>query len=162
MISLTFFGPYVTTTDANGYFGTWLSYAASISMLATSSEMFRKSIDKLSTGVSRKPVLFLFIASAIEIGASINTCVPQSNCNGLYAFAVALGSVSAILALILIPLLSRLQPKHIRMFAIFFCLWWVIGGMIVTFDKPFRSLGNGYFSVLAAIIASFYLLRGAT
>lgn len=159
MIVLTFFGPYVTIQYANGYFGTWGGFFVATMMLANTSEMFRRGIDKIASGVSRKPVMYLLIASIIEVGSSIKTCIPQSQCYNVYAFAIALGSISGVLSLLLVLIMNRLSSNQVRYFAIFFCLWWVIGGLIVTFVGPFQTLGNGYFSVFSAIVASFYLLQ---
>jgi len=159
MITLTFFGPFKTVLYANGFFGTWGAFFTAAMMLAHTSEIFRKSIHKLTKVGSHRPVMYLFIASVVEVGAAIDTCIPQSQCFNLNAFAIALGTISGILCLVLIPLMSRIGDRAIRNVAVFFCMWWVVGGMIVTFEAPFQTLGNGYFSVFAAIVSSFYLLQ---
>jgi predicted secreted protein len=161
MIALTFFGPYVSVDDANGYFGTWGSFFVATMMMAHTSELFRKSIHRLSTGVSRKPIMYLLIASIVEVGAAIKTCIPQTQCYNLNAFAISLGTISGIICIVLLPFMGRLRADTIRKVAIFFCCWWVVGGMIVTFSAPFKELGNGYFSVFAAVLSSFYLLQSS-
>jgi len=159
MIALTFFGPYVFITYANGYFGTWGGFFVATGMLGNTSEVFRRGIGKIAGGVTRKPVMYLLISSIVEAGSAIKTCIPQSQCYNLNAFAIALGSLSGIVCLIMIPLMTRIPPTAVRKIAMFFCLWWVIGGFIVTFQAPFQELGNGYFSVFCAILSSFYLLQ---
>ena len=123
MIALTFFGPFIGTTFANGYFGTWGGFIMATLMLSNTSEVFRKGIDRIASGVSRKPVLYLLVSSIIEVGSSIKTCIPQTECAGLNAFAIALGTISAILCLITIPLVNRLSTDQSRKVALFFCVW---------------------------------------
>lgn len=180
MIVLTFFSPFNSVYYANGYFGTWGAFITSTILMRHTSQVFKRNADKIAGSISNKPLLYLFVASLVEIGASIAPCSPINNCNGVNAYAVALGTISAICCIIYIPLLPRLGHRASRNACIFMLVWWVskiqvcnlstdkafmilnrwtIGGLIVTFVNPFKTLGNGYFSVFAAVVASFSLLQ---
>lgn len=122
-------------------------------MMANSSDKFRAGLEKLH-GLSRRPVFYILLASIIEVGSSIRTCLPQSQCYYANAFAVALGTISGLVCIVLIFIMHRMTSQQLRWVALSFIIWWLIGGMIVTFGPPFVALGNGYFSVAFAIIAS--------
>ena len=158
-IVLTFFGPFTRVIYPNGYFGTWGAFFISMLMLSDSSASVRRGLKKFSSGVSNTPLFYLLISSCVCIGASIDTCIPTSACTGYNAFAVALGTVSAFIVIILIPIHNHIPPQGVRGVAMILALWWTIGGMIVTFKEPFNKLGNGYFGTLASIVFSFLVLQ---
>jgi hypothetical protein len=111
----------------------------------------------LANGISRKPAVYVFLASMIELGSAIPLCT--SECRGLRGFALILGLVSAVCSLVLVFTMKTLQVSVIRQVAMFLCVWWVIGGMLLTFVSPFQVMGNGYFAVVFATLSSFALLN---
>jgi hypothetical protein len=157
-IVLTFFGDFTTTTYANGYFGTWFAFLFATVMLMSVSPIFQHTVDKAAHSI-RKPLLFLVVASAVEMGASIGPCSPSTQCKGYNGFAVSLGSISLGISLILLFIGPKIPNRVMRFIAIFMVLWWVIGFGVVTFGAPFLSTGNGYFASLAAVFASVAFLQ---
>lgn len=111
---------------------------------------------------SRKALLFLLVASTVEMGASISPCTPQSRCEGYPAFGIALGTISMAFALVLIFASSRITTIQMRNVAIFLTLLWVVGTGVVTFGGPHTSTGNGYFASYVALISSVAVLQSAT
>lgn len=162
MIILTFLGPFSTTRYANGYFGTWLGFLVATLLMTNGNANFRTRLHTAFTGFSNKPALYLLLASIIEIGSSVKTCLPSEACVSLNAFALSLGSVSGFATLMIIILTGRVPNNVLKVCSAALCVWWVVGGLIVTFVNPFSQLGNGYFSVLAGIITSFLLLETFT
>ncbi|KAH9253164.1 hypothetical protein BASA81_008846 [Batrachochytrium salamandrivorans] len=158
VIVLTFFGSYQTTARANGYFGAWFSFFFATLMLMSVSPAFEHRLNKAAHS-PRKPALFLIVASAVVMGASISPCSPQEVCAGYAAWAVAMSSISLFLGLVLFLLADRLGPVFTKNLARFLVLWWAAGALVVTFGGPFQSTGNGYFFSYAAFVASISLLQ---
>lgn len=159
VLLLTFFGPYSSVQFANGYFATWAGFLVATMMLSSRNDYFRETVHGVVEKVSRRPAAYVAIASLVELAASIPFCVPKSECHSLNAFAVALGVVSLAISLALLGLMTRLSVVLIRQVAVFLCVWWAVGGMLVTFVGPFATVGNGYFAVVGAIAASLSLLQ---
>jgi len=158
VIVLTFFGSYTDTTFANGYFGSWGAFFFATYSLVSVSPRFNDSLEQLGNS-PRRALIFLVVASGIEMGASIGPCNPQSLCYSYRAFAVALGSISLFISLILLLGSSKIPRNVMRYTAFFMILWWVIGTGVVTFGGPFTNTGNGYFASFAAVISSLAFLR---
>jgi len=100
----------------------------------------------------------ILIASCIELAQAAEDCDKFNECDeDEYAYAVAVGSVSLILC-VLHFILYNFCPGMIANFnkyiPIFFFLWWAIGTIVMTFDKPFPDTGNGYFACWGAAILS--------
>ncbi|KAH9256131.1 hypothetical protein BASA81_005907 [Batrachochytrium salamandrivorans] len=159
VLMLTFFGPYSSVQFANGYFATWSGFLVATMMLSSRNDYFRQTVHGVVDKVSRRPAAYVAIASLVELAASIPFCVPKTECHSLNAFAVALGVVSLVISLVLLGIITRLSVVLIRQVAVFLCVWWTIGGMLVTFIGPFATMGNGYFAVVGAIAASLSLLQ---
>jgi hypothetical protein len=154
VIVLTFFGSFQFTDFANGYFGSWASFIIAALLLMSVSDHFTTAADRATHSV-RKPLLFLIAASAVEMGAAIGPCSPRAYCTRYNAFAIALGSISLFISIVLFFIAPKVSLTVLRIIGVFLVLWWVVGMAVVTFGGPFVSTGNGYFASLAAVFASF-------
>jgi len=160
-IVATFFGSFTTLVFANGFFFTWASFIIITIMLTTVSDRARSAGEAPSRFFSGKysGVLYLlFLASTVEMAASINPCSVMQ-CTDYVAFSLALGIVSMFITLILLLVGSRINNAGMRGFAIVLTLLWLVGTGIVTFKTPFVTAGNGYFASFAATFFSIGLLR---
>lgn len=126
VIVLTFFGSYQTVAIANGYFGSWAAFFFSVVAFTQVSPGFEYQIEKALES-SRRPLLFLIAASAVEMGAAIGPCSPQSSCNSYNAFAVCLGSISCFIGICMLLLSFKISAKHMKFMSIFLILWWTVG-----------------------------------
>lgn len=158
VIVLTFFGSFQTTAIANGYFGAWFAFFFASLMLFSAFPLFEHKLDKAMHS-PRKPLLFLIVASAVVMGASIDPCSPQYNCYEYNGWAVSMSSISLIVAIILFIAADKLSATAMKYISLFLVLWWAVGTLVVTFGAPFVTTGNGYFFSYAAFIASVGLFR---
>jgi len=101
----------------------------------------------------------LLISSVIEFIQALIVCSNET-CDGLRGFAVALGSVSsffcfAILAANWFTQDSKTVGESVLPYlSIFLALYWAVGVVMCTFEKPFEETGNGYFACWVALILS--------
>jgi len=158
MIVLTFFGDFITVAYANGYFGTQAVLLFSIMALINCSALFKRTVEQAAYKL-RSPLLFIMVASAIEMGAAIGPCSPSDKCVSYNAFAIALGVVSLGLSIILVLAAPHLPATVMKVFGVFFIVWWIVGFCVVTFGGPFVTPGNGYFASAVAVIMSLHFFR---
>jgi len=158
VLALTFFGNFQTTTVANGYFGAWGSFIVSTFSLITVSARFEHGVDETMHSV-RKPLMFLLIASAVYMGASIGPCSPSAVCNGYNAYAMVVGVVSLIIAILLFLFPARIERKTMKYAAWFLMFWWIVGTAVTTLGWPFKTTGNGYFGAYGALLSAVALVH---
>jgi len=100
----------------------------------------------------------ILIASCIELAQAAEDCDKVDMCNeDEYAYAVSVGCISLFLCLLYFILYNfcfGMIGNYNRYVPIFFFLWWAIGTVVMTFDKPFSDTGNGYFACWGAAILS--------
>jgi len=81
------------------------------------------------------------------------------NVFGNFAYAISVSSVSLILSLIMMFFGTRCCTKKWSLFTSYFLVvWWMIGALVLTYDGPFETTGNGYFGSFAALIASIVVM----
>jgi hypothetical protein len=158
--SFTFVGPFNTVRFANGFFSAWGGFFFSTAMLFQRSETFKTRVvqtllDKMWMG---QPASFVLAFSVMELVSALCFCLPRNQCHSLNAFAIALGAVSVGLSGGLVVFGARISFDLSRQMATFLLVWWTIGGMLVTFIRPFSMAGNGYFAVVGAVGSSAVLL----
>jgi hypothetical protein len=153
VIVATFFGNFTTTIFANGYFFSWASFVVATVTFVQISARARSATTALTRwfGQGYSPLLWpLFLSSAVVMGAAINPCTgstPAASITGLYsctgttAFALALGTVSMFVCLVLIAVDDKLSDRAMRFVAVLLALWWIVGTGIVTFSSPFVFAG---------------------
>jgi len=102
----------------------------------------------------------LLISSVIEFIQALIICSDEK-CDGLRGFAVALGSVTSFFCFaILVANWFKQDSKTVACecvlpyLSIFLALWWAVGVVMCTFEKPFEETGNGYFACWVALILS--------
>ena len=107
------------------------------------------------------PIVLLVAASATETVSSV--------IGGVQTYALAVGVVSLIVAIVLMTLQNKKPEKlmqvlfsmpivgavSVELFIAFFLFaWWCVGAGIMTFQGPFTLTSNGYFATWSALAAS--------
>lgn len=156
VIVLTFFGDFQNTTRAAGYFSSWGAFIISVIALVAISPSFEHGMDKTLES-ARKPIFCLIVASLVTMGAAIGPCSPRSRCHGYPAWAIVVSVASAVVAIILFFLASRLERKGMKAISYFLVLWWIFGVSTLTLGGPFQVAGNGFFGSYCALFASAWL-----
>lgn len=113
-------------------------------------------------------VINLVASLALMIQAS-NDC-GELNSSGVYggcgshdwvahniAYAVAVAVVSLVCIIILVVLRKKSPESHDKtrvIFGTFMAVWWIVGAGVLTFDNPYKDVGNGYFAAWAGCISA--------
>jgi len=100
----------------------------------------------------------ILVASCVELAQAAQICQEDLiDCEDEYGYAVAVGCVSLILCLCYF-LSVYFKPDIIQTFtqflSLFLMLWWGVGTVVLTFDAPFDTTGNGYFACWGAALLS--------
>lgn len=171
LVIITFFGSFVSPVlNANGYFGSWGALIAAAVAFSHETRTTMPRADPRSVGVSATSLLVLFFSSLMIMGSAISLYNDQNSVpNGFTqpgaspynytVYAIAFGAVSAFLSLLLLVISESIPRIAYVVIGIVVFLWVVVGVLILTFDNPFLlAVGNGYYSSLIAVVASFGLL----
>ncbi|KAH9251949.1 hypothetical protein BASA81_010153 [Batrachochytrium salamandrivorans] len=108
------------------------------------------------------PLSLTLFASVIQSAAAIQTCtlVP---CEGLLAYSVALGLVSAIFISVYLVLFTfardRLPEKSMMFLALFLFVWWMAGVGALTFDASNLGVFTAYFAIWASFLFSGFIMH---
>ncbi|CAM9586013.1 unnamed protein product [Sphacelaria rigidula] len=82
----------------------------------------------------------------------------NNNHGGLYGYAFSCGLISfaGVVAVMFLQMKGKgdLVDKFRKPISVFFLIWWLLGAAIGTFEGPFTTAGNGYFSAWIAFYAS--------
>lgn len=108
--------------------------------------------------------LLVLIASVVVLISASTRCNDANFCSDKYAFAVAAGVISTIVALLFLFLERKenLAPKVRLGLTVFLFLWWVLVAGLTTFgnvlEAPFAIPGNGYFSAWGGLVVTLLML----
>lgn len=158
----TFEDPFKQTD--NGYFAEWIAFFASMYYMANEVPFMAKALEASQhTSAAREQQLaaLVVIFSLIELTACVVECNDHHDCSGTYGWAVFVGTVSSVCAIGYL-LLHTICMDRKPCFGLSISAWygygmlilWCWGCGVLTFDKPFRQTGNGYFSSWGAMISS--------
>ena len=112
----------------------------------------------LDADVQLKHVLFL--ASIVVTWASIAVCSEADYCKDYFGWAVACSLISSFFLLLLhIPVLGSKLDGLSKPISAFFCAWWIVGVITMTFKSPFTFAGNGFFGAWVAGLSAVGLFR---
>jgi len=159
---LTFHGPYRTT--GNPYFACWASLLCSVLLCADAFTKMKVGIDLLKGGAGGgssylREMFGLFVSSLTLFFASIDF-VPMEN--GLGAFGMSLGIISTVICVAATYLVEAKKvgaPLRKGVSAVLLVLW-AAAAVLLTFDSPFTSTGNGYFACwLGLACAALWVYR---
>lgn len=161
----TFDYPYVQT--GNGYFGCWIAFGSS-TMLTTDAwglmgpgGILQYAIT--ATGGTPVGLVFVTLASAVTLAASFFQC-EEGECEKFEVAAVLCSGLSlATCCAVLICKSTGLSGTRLAgafpYIAAFLLTLWLAGTGFMTFKKPFRHTGNGFFGAWTALIAAWSLTR---
>lgn len=94
-------------------------------------------------------VALLLAASMIQMIAAANLCDLLDSCTGTYAYAVAAGVISVAICIVYIlgmKFAPSLASPATPVVALFLLVWWAVAAGYLTFKRPFKDTGNGYFA----------------
>lgn len=167
VVVLTFDRPFTTT--GNGFFASWVAWAscASLAFETNREAAVLRSIQEFAgheAPAERRWAVFLLLSSLIETAAAATLCVDTGDCSQLNGFAVAAGALSmagtAVLLFLMYPSLGELsgpQQHPVRALVTLLGVWWACCAGILTYDSPFTTGGNGFFSTWCSFVLSFLL-----
>jgi len=152
---LTFFSPFTATSNA--YFATWAAFVASVLMCTSAFQRVAAAFGRASSlreDANVKSLVGLALSSVVVLFS----CIEYVGLgDGKAVFGLIAGALSALLAALMYFLVDRKKagiPLKKAM-ACLFVLLWVCAAVVLTFDGPFGSTGNGYFATWIAAICSF-------
>lgn len=104
------------------------------------------------------PLPLLLASSTLYTISALLISDGNNDHGGLYGYAFSCGLISlAVVAVIMFLQMKGkgdIVDKYQKPISVFFLLWWVLGAAIGTFEGPFTTAGNGYFSAWVAFYAS--------
>jgi len=125
-------------------------YEHSVDGLLTGGGQFTVS---LSVSVDETDAIgLIFAASLVVLISAARICTDLDVCpyDDIFVdYAVAVGAVSMVISGLYILLLTYkpgLSTSNGHFVSMFLLIWWGIGAGILTFNKPFLNVGNGYFA----------------
>jgi hypothetical protein len=158
--TMTFKRPYKNTAD-NGYFGAWI---ATLSVVALLSEAFQSVCEdckkKLNNGEAWNWWFILLAGSSVAMIQSAIDCDEAADCEDELAWALAASTISVVICIVMVIIacVTDIAAEAWKWISLFLVLWWLCGTGVSTYkDGPYLKLGNGYFAVWIALIASFRL-----
>eukprot|EP00756_Hemistasia_phaeocysticola_P018616 Hpha_TRINITY_DN15607_c0_g4::TRINITY_DN15607_c0_g4_i1::g.99511::m.99511 len=161
----TFDAPYKGT--GNGYFGVWAALI-SASILCSQAwgagvESAGAALEKGAGAAKSSTHLFgLFVCSVVTLAAASIACDDRYKCEKYYAWAVACTAISTFITLVLVVLnltgKDGMLASFMKWIALFLFVWWVAGAWTMTFKRPFKYAGNGYFATWGALLFSCLLV----
>lgn len=83
-------------------------------------------------------------------------------CSGENAYAVSVGVISLVLAIIMhVPAAAAALKPHAKPVGAFLGAWWVAGLAVLTFRAPFQQPGNGFFATWGGAVSAMVLAYDA-
>lgn len=155
--------------DGNGYYGTWISLAASIPYMLEAVPTI-KSLYSQAEGAattSKQLLMVVAFASIIEMWHAARICDEHDTCEGMLMWGWIAGAVGGLVALIF-ALVPPAAP-FIKYGSIFLTIWWVCAVLSLTMPGSrnvadcgkdtycnglFLYSSNGFFGAWVALIAS--------
>jgi hypothetical protein len=178
-ITITYIGDFSTpvigqSSYANGFFFTWAALVFAALAFSEGLKEAARNRDPPSPLVAKLGLLLLVIGgSLIELGAAIDAWygspaeAGENSGFSMTVYALALGSVSIFLVIVLFFVLLGSRQKYERHDALynigfyFLTLWWALGALILTFNGLWSSaFNNGYFSVYFTLGTCLLALSG--
>jgi len=172
----TFKKPFKHTT--NGYFSVWCCFICSTYLAIVNVPVFKKWFTAAKEDVGQQATkhrraAIVLVASFVELIACSVECNESGanvDCTEEYGYAVIVGVISTFL--FLVYLLCEVAhhadcsknkcgclgciDKCSKFFGAFMILWWAAGAGVLTFDKPFKETGNGYFASWVSLVGSIF------
>jgi hypothetical protein len=106
----------------------------------------------------RKILVGFMAAAAITLFA----CIPPiraDNYVGQSAWGLSVGCITLIVCPIIFKMFDDCNPQLVKVSAILMFIMWATVAGVCTFDGPFITAGNGYFSCWGGFFASTLFLQ---
>mmetsp|Transcript_16881 Transcript_16881/g.28054 ORF Transcript_16881/g.28054 Transcript_16881/m.28054 type:complete len:420 (+) Transcript_16881:35-1294(+) len=158
---LTFHAPYTETSNA--YFSCWGALFCSVLLCAYSYTQVNSAWKALSEATddmigtkqeadsTMQVTAILMVCSATLFLASVDHL---GSGYGGYAFACGLLSMIVITLAGFLKKTNRMGPPGQKGFAVLLLLLWIFAAGVLTFDRPFKSTGNGFFASWVGLISA--------
>jgi hypothetical protein len=142
-------------TVSNGYFCTWASLLISGYALHKEASTFKNAMDNVQREMVSSPeeiryLYLIMLSSLVVVFSSISPCMAL--CTGTPGYAIAIGGLTFIVALLLRFKKSYVGGKA-SIVAVLMVVMWGLTAAILTFSGPFTFVGNGYFASYGALVA---------
>jgi len=150
---LTFHEPFKNTSNA--YFACWVALLVSMLLGVDSYAAMHvawKQYEDAAADLTTYFLLIMLLASFVLFLASLDYVSDSSQ--GAWGFSCAL--ITALLTAVYMAGRSRNKltvPVSKVLTGLIFALW-VFGAGVLTFDEPFSTTGNGFFSCWVGVVAS--------
>lgn len=162
-VFLTFHTPFLFT--GNGYFATWgcVVVSAQLAIVYNSHVQHVKQAKAKakSLALEQRACACLLGTSTIELIAALVHCiVSDEDCDGAHGWAVAVGVISMVASgCCLVLSLSSTALRGAPIISVLLSVWWALGVAVLTYDKPFKDTGNGYFATWASLAVSVWFVE---
>lgn len=165
----TFDKPFTTT--GNGYFATWGAAIISVYFCQISFVKFRAILGHAFTSalagtLERRVAMIVMIFSYVCAFAVLTHDSGIQGAGALatnqetWGFACGMTCGGCVTIYMLLKSFTGLvtgKPKVLQYLSYFLTIMWLFGVGVLTFDYPFLTTGNGYFTAWGSFLGSIYL-----
>lgn len=162
----TFSEPFNTT--GNGYFATWGAAIISVYFAQISFEKFNALLGKtftnaLSGTIERRVMMMTMILSFVFAFSALtnkqNEFPTRFTSQEKWGFACGMTSGGLIVVYMLLKAFTNMVTGNtiIKYISYLLVVLWLFGVGVCTFDAPFITTGNGYFTAWGSFLTSIYL-----
>lgn len=153
--TMTFRRPFLApSVNANGWFGAWL---AGITIWTAFFELdWTPNLDQFGGWAFK-----MMAVGSIILGLQAAHDCDEKDCDENYlGWAVACGWAGFFVYIVFIILAKCdcMTPLIAKVFAIFFAGWYSLGMAILTYERPYLTLGNAYLGIWIATVCAFLIL----
>jgi len=149
----------ITVVPNTQYFASWASLIFSALVAYSEFEQFAALVDNIKALERHSQATFyLLLASIVETAAAVFPCV-DIGCASMEIYGILVGAISLLFCLILLRVNAFRLGTVGNVMVIFLVFWWTIALGILTLAGPFKLGSNGFFSLWAGFLLSFFVAQ---